>query len=99
MVDCPASNGDACFDVGPQTLDVVKSMADVRNAVVAGVAFASNLCTTLNLVIGIVTYPFMDLNFATGLHNLFNAVLFLLLQISDMTYRTSAACGTARRAC
>ena len=57
----------------------------MRNAVVAGVAFAGNVCTTLNPAIYIVTYPFMDLNFATGLHNLVNAVLFLLVQIPDMT--------------
>ena len=55
----------------------------MRNAVVAGVAFAGNVCTTLNPAIYIVTYPFMDLNFATGLHNLVNAVLFLLVQIPD----------------
>ena len=86
MVDCPASNGDACFDLGPQTLDVVTPTADVRNSVVAGVAFAGNVCTTLSPVLDIVTYPFMDLNFATGLHNLVNTVLFLLVQIPDMTY-------------
>ena len=51
------------------------------------IAFASNVCITLNPVIDILTYPFMDLNFATGLHNLVNALLFLLVQIQDIMWQ------------
>ena len=36
----------------------------------------------------------MDLNFATGLHNLVNAVLFLLVQIPDMIYLRCLWYGT-----
>ena len=42
----------------------------------------------------------MDLNFATGLHNLVNAVLFLLVQIPDMTYlRCLRYCGEGQLKC
>ena len=86
VVDCPPSNGDACFDLSGRTLDLVTPLADARDSVIAASAFVGKVCPLASALVDIVTYPLMDLNFATGVHRLFNAVLFMFVQVPDVTF-------------
>lgn len=85
VVDCPASRGDACFDMAQRTLDLVTPMAGLRDAVVASALFAQRICTPVGPILDILTYPFMDLNLAVGVHSLANAALYLVVHVPDIT--------------
>ena len=93
VVDCPLSQGEACFDTSGRTLDLVTPMASLRDAVISCVAFAHTICTPVGPIVDILTYPFMDLNFATGVHSLVNAVLYLFVQSPDVTVMRCARYG------
>ena len=85
VVACPRSLGEECFAVGPRTLDIVTPMASLREAVVSYAIFLNSTCGTAGPMIDIVTYPFMDLNLATGIHNLINFVQFAFVQVPSIT--------------
>ena len=86
VVSCPLERGDACFDLNGRTLDLVTPMADLRDGVAALTGFVRGVCSVASPVLDIATYPFMDLNFATGLHKLANAVLFAVVQVPEVTF-------------
>lgn len=86
VVECPAVYGDACFDLTNRTLDVMTPMADVRGAVSHLVVLTRNLCGFADPVVDILTYPFMDINLADAVHNLVNAIVYLFVQLPQVTY-------------
>ena len=86
VVHCPASNGDACFDLVDRTLDVVTPMADVRDVVGHFVGIVRSVCDPVTPLLDVFTFPFMDLNLAKGVHNIANSVLFLAVQMPEITY-------------
>ena len=85
VVSCPASNGDACFDLLDTTLDVVTPMADVRDAVGHFVGIVRSICDPVTPIFDIVTFPLMDLSLAKGVHNIINALLYLVVQMPETT--------------
>lgn len=86
LSSCPETNGDLCFDVANRTLDLMTPMADVRQTVSHLVVLSKNICGYVGPVVDAATFPFMDINFASAVHNIANAVLYLLVSVSKVTY-------------
>ena len=86
VVSCPVSEGDVCFSLVDRTLDVVTPMADVRDVVGHFVSVVHNVCDPVTPLFDLVTFPLMDLNLAKGLHNLINAVLYIVVQMPEITH-------------
>ena len=86
VIDCPQSQGDACFDLSRYTLDLVTPLADFRQSVIHFTQIIKNVCQPSAPLLDILTYPFMDLNFATSVHYLVNSVLYACCQMPALTY-------------
>ena len=86
IVSCPAGNGDVCFDLTDRTLDLVTPIADVRNTVISLFSITGRVCDPLTPIVDILSFPLMDLNLAKGIHNIINAVLYLFVQLPEVTY-------------
>ena len=84
VTTCPA--GDACFDILGRTLDVVTPMADVRDIVGHLVGTVRTVCDPITPVFDIITFPLMDLSLARGVHNIINAILYLVVQMPEITH-------------
>jgi hypothetical protein len=93
-VSCPASSGDSCFDLTDRTLDIVTPMADIRDAVGYLVSIVRSVCDSVTPIFDIVTFPFMDLSLAKGVHNIANAILYLVVQMPEITYLRCSRHGT-----
>ena len=85
-VTCPVSEGDACFSLVDRTLDIVTPMANVRDVVGHFVGVVRNICDPITPIFDIVTFPFMDLNLAKGVHNIVNSILYLVVQMPEITH-------------
>lgn len=74
-------------DVGIRTLDLITPISHLRDAVAILVGWigSSKVCAPLALPLDILIAPLMDINFAKAVHNLVNAVLWLVLQLPIVT--------------
>jgi hypothetical protein len=95
IVNCPLASGDACFDLTDRTLDLVTPMADVRNTIVSLFSITGRVCDPLTPIVDILSFPLMDLNLAKGIHNIINAVLYLFVQLPEVTYLRCNRHGSA----
>jgi len=86
VVDCPASEQDACYDVGLRTLDLLTPMGNVREGARVFVRMTRLVCGFVDPIVDAVSYPLMDANLAGAVHNLANAVLYFVFQLSEVTY-------------
>ena len=96
VVDCPAIHGDACFDLTNRTLDLMTPMADAKQAVSHLVVLTRSICQSADPVVDIVSYPFMDINFASFVHNTVNALLYLTVQMPEITSLRCARFGQSQ---
>ena len=83
---CPEAAGDACFAVSNRTLDLMTPMADARQTVSNFLLLSKKICGYAGPVLDAVSFPFMDINFASAVHNLVNSVLYLFVSVSKVTY-------------
>ena len=86
VLGCPESDGDACFDVARYTMDLVTPLVYLRNTIMSFNQLIEKICKPSAPLLNIITYPFMDLNFALGLHYLTNALLYLTVHLPRITY-------------
>ena len=95
VMGCPDVLGDQCYDVANRTLDLMTPMADVRQVVANAVVLSHEICGYANPLVDALTYPFMDINFASALHNLMNSVLYVSIQMPEITYLRCTRHGSA----
>ena len=84
----PSPTSSTCVsDVGIRTLDLITPISHLRDAVAILVGWigSSKVCAPLALPLDILIAPLMDINFAKAVHNLVNAVLWLVLQLPIVT--------------
>jgi len=86
LVNCPESSGDACYEVANRTLDLLTPMADARRVVTHAVVLSKSICSFSGPVLDVLSFPFMDINFAGAVHSIVNAVLYLLVSTSKVTF-------------
>ena len=80
-----------CLDVGNRVFDLLGPMAHVRHFVVYAAMWLKDLCACMSGPIDLITYPFMDINFAEGIHFTTNSVLFT---VTHMPALTAYRCNT-----
>lgn len=73
-------------DVGSRTLDLITPMSHVRQVFAVLIAWvAKDVCTPAGAVVDVLLYPLTDINFAKSVHNIFNAILWTVLQVPVVT--------------
>lgn len=81
-----AKEGDLCYEAGNgRVIDFITMMADVRAIAAAMARVALGMCARGAAPINMLLFPFMDINFAKGVHNVLNAVLYTAFQIPSIT--------------
>lgn len=82
---CPVSDGDLCYAPGRRMFDFITPANDLRIVSKSAMAVSMNLCSTFSGPFEISRYPFLDINFAKGVHLTLNTVLFTLIQVPTIT--------------
>ncbi len=79
--------GDLCYEPGAngRVIDFITMMADVRTIAAALSRVALGMCARGAAPINILLFPFMDINFAKGLHNVANSALYMVFQTPSVT--------------
>jgi hypothetical protein len=85
LTGCDKPVTDMCYDVGRRTFDFVTPISDLREISISISYILHKNCATLGSVTNIILYPLIDINFAKGVHNLFNSVLFTVFQVPTIT--------------
>ena len=73
------------FDASLRVLDLMTPLAHVRLAVSYALVWSGKMCSMATSILDIVCYPLMDINFGESVHNLGNAVLFLVVHVPALT--------------
>ncbi|KAJ1468512.1 hypothetical protein T484DRAFT_3629701 [Baffinella frigidus] len=76
-----------CFVPGRRAFDLITPLGDFRLIVMYSLLILRNSCKVLTPPFDIMAYPFLDLNFAKGLHNIVNAFLYWGLHMPIMTVK------------
>jgi hypothetical protein len=74
-----------CYEAGERILDLLTPMASLRQIVAYSTVWIKNLCITLSGPLDVVTYPFMDINFAKGVHLIVNAIIYTFTHLPAVT--------------
>ena len=83
------------FDPNLRLLDLITPLSFWRLAVSYILAWMGNVCSVASSLGDIIAYPFLDINFGLGVHNLVNSILTLLIQVPITTVQRCAAGGGA----
>ena len=83
-------DGEACLIPENRAFDLLSSLGYVRQAAVLGRTMIDSFCSTFSVPYDLLTYPLLDINFATGVHSLFNALLQLTMVVP---HTTTVRCG------
>lgn len=84
---CTSPPTSACYDVGGGVLDLLTPMSHMRGIAVSVSGIFSGLCQYLSGPVGIVLYPFLDINLAKAVHNIGNGILFPFFQMPGISSR------------
>lgn len=77
-----ARDGDMCYEPGNgRIFDFITVMKEARAMAAATSTLLMSMCGSASGVFNIALYPFMDVNFAKGVHNIANAFLYLIFQV------------------
>lgn len=74
-----------CLDPGNRVFDLLEPMAHVRHFMVYAAMWLKDMCACMAGPIDLLTYPFMDINFAEGVHFTVNSVLFAVTHLPALT--------------
>lgn len=81
-----AKQGDLCYEAGNgRVIDFITMMADVRSIAASLARVSLGICARGAAPVNIMLFPFMDINFAKGLHNVLNSVLYTVFQLPTVT--------------
>ena len=81
------------FDPNLRLLDLITPLAYWRLAVSYLLAWIGEVCSIASSLVDIIAYPFLDINFGLGIHNLINAILTLVIQVPAVTVQRCNAGG------
>ena len=84
--------GGSCLVPENRVFDALSTFGQIREVVALGRSLLGAFCSTLAPPVDAVIYPLLDLNFATGVHHLGNALLQATVVVPHMTY---VRCGMA----
>ena len=81
------------FDPNLRLLDLVTPLAEWRLAVSYMLSFVGDMCAVATSLLDVMMYPFLDINFGLGVHNMVNSVLTLLIHVPAVTIDRCKAGG------
>ena len=81
------------FAADLRLLDLMTPLASWRLAISNVLAWTGRMCSVASSVVDIAMYPFLDINFGLGIHNLINSLLHLVVQVPTMTMARCKAGG------
>jgi hypothetical protein len=81
------------FDPNLRLLDLVTPLSEWRLAVSYMLTFVGDMCAVATSVLDVLLYPFLDINFGLGVHNLVNSLLTLLIHVPAVTIDRCSAGG------
>jgi hypothetical protein len=84
-ITCPLEQGSLCFEPGKRVFDFLTPMVDLRTISRSVVIIGHNMCAGMNGPLEIAAYPLLNINFAKGVHHIFNAILFTTIQVPAIT--------------
>ena len=77
-----ARDGDMCYEPGNgRIIDFITVMKEVRTMAASTSTLLMSMCGSAAGIFNIALFPLMDVNLAKGIHNIVNAVLYLVLQV------------------
>jgi len=77
--------GSACLYPESRVLDLLTCLGDVRQLVTHGLKLIQVICGTLAAPFDIITFPLLDPNFASFIHNTVNGVIHLFFVLPQVT--------------
>ena len=77
--------GTACLYPETRVLDLLTCMGDVRLFITKSLYIIKAICGTLSAPFDIITFPLLDPNFASFVHNTVNGVLHLVMVLPQVT--------------
>jgi hypothetical protein len=81
-----ARDGDFCYEAGnARSIDLITAMSHVRTMASAVSSILISMCASATAPLNIALFPLMDINFAKGLHNIANSVLYTVFQLPSVT--------------
>lgn len=80
----------ACLVPESRVFDMLSSLGQVRALVALGRQLAAEFCATMAAPLDALIYPLLDLNFAVGVHNLWNFIVQLTAVVPHTTYERCA---------
>ena len=81
------------FDPNLRLLDLITPLAEWRLAVSYMLAFIGDMCAVATSLLDVLMYPFLDINFGLGVHNLVNSLLTLFIHVPAVTIDRCSAGG------
>ncbi len=84
---CGPNDHPRCVsDIGTRVLDIITPMSHLRKIVgVVLTWIGASVCGPLATPLDILLNPIMDINFAKGIHNLVNSMLWMFIQLPIIT--------------
>lgn len=84
--------GEACLVPENRAFDLLSGMGQVRQLVALTRELLAVFCGTVSAPLDLLVFPLLDLNFAIGVHNLWN---FLLQALTVIPHTTTVRCSMA----
>lgn len=79
------------FDPNLRLLDLVTPLGYWRLLVSYILSWLGDACSVASSLLDILLYPFLDINFGLGVHNLINSILTLVIQVPAVTVQRCSA--------
>ena len=81
------------FDPNLRLLDLITPLSYWRLAVSYMLTWLGDVCSVASSLGDVIAYPFLDINFGLGIHNLVNSILTLVIQVPTVTSQRCKAGG------
>ena len=81
------------FDPNLRLLDLITPLAQWRLSVSYMLSFVGDMCAIATSLLDVIMYPFLDINFGLGVHNIANSILTLLIHVPAVTIDRCKAGG------
>ena len=82
---CPIDQASLCYEPGKRVFDFISPMIALKSISTTVMIISHNTCSSMSGLMEIATYPLIDINFAKGIHNILNGVLFTVIQVPTIT--------------
>ena len=83
-----------CFVPGRRAIDLITPLGDFRLITMYTLLILKHACNALTPPLDLIAYPFLDINFAKGVHSVVNAFVYWFINMPLITVQRCAAVKT-----